>query len=97
LTVVVWNQIMTISTENKAKIEEARRHDSDSGSPEVQIGTLTGRIQGLTEHLKAHKHDYATRRGLQMLVGRRNRLLRYLARTNADKYQEVLKRHGLRK
>ncbi|MEC7129425.1 MAG: 30S ribosomal protein S15, partial [Planctomycetota bacterium] len=44
-----------------------------------------------------HKHDYATRRGLQMLVGRRNRLLRYLARTNADKYQEVLKRHGLRK
>ncbi len=89
---------MAIAGEAKTKlIEDFRRHDTDCGSPEVQIAVLTTRIIELTEHLRAHKHDYASRRGLVMLVGKRNRLLRYLMRTNRDSYQALIKRLGLRK
>ncbi len=89
---------MAIAGEAKTKlIEDFRRHDTDSGSPEVQIAVLTTRIIELTEHLRTHKHDYASRRGLLMLVGKRNRLLRYLMRTNRDSYQALIKRLGLRK
>ncbi len=89
---------MAIAGEAKTKlIEDFRRHDTDCGSPEVQIAVLTTRIIELTEHLRGHKHDYASRRGLLMLVGKRNRHLRYLMRTNRDSYQALIKRLGLRK
>jgi small subunit ribosomal protein S15 len=89
---------MTIAAEAKKQlIADYQRHEGDKGSPEVQIAVLTTRIKGLTEHLREHKHDYASRRGLMMLVGRRNRLLRYLARTDRPAYQALIKRLGLRK
>lgn len=89
---------MTIAVEKKAKlITDHRRHEGDSGSPEVQIALLTERIVQLTDHLRTHKHDYASRRGLLMLVGRRARLLRYLGRTDRAAYQALIKRLGLRK
>ncbi len=74
-----------------------KRHESDCGSPEVQIASLTGRIQELTGHLKMHKHDNHSRRGLIMMVGKRNRLLKYLSRTNWEAYQTTIKKLGLRK
>ena len=89
---------MTILAEERTKqIADNRRHDKDSGSPEVQVALLTQQISNLTEHLKTHKHDYASRRGLLMAVGRRNRLLRYLAKKDRDAYQGLIKRLGLRK
>ncbi|MHC5023868.1 MAG: 30S ribosomal protein S15 [Planctomycetota bacterium] len=89
---------MTIAAEAKtAIVKENQRAESDTGSPEVQIAILTQRIRSLTEHVREHKHDYASRRGLLMMVGRRNRLLRYLARTNRGSYQALIKRLGLRK
>ena len=86
-----------IAAEKSKLVAEYRRHEKDSGSPEVQIAILTTRIAELTEHLKVNKHDYASRRGLLMMVGRRNRLLRYLARTDRQAYQTLIKRLGLRK
>ena len=89
---------MTIlAEERQAAIGDHRRHDKDSGSPEIQIALLTQQIQNLTEHLKTHKHDYASRRGLLMAVGRRNRLLRYLQRRDRDAYLATIKKLGLRK
>jgi small subunit ribosomal protein S15 len=89
---------MSITREQKTGIIEAyRRTDSDTGSPEVQIAILTARIQDLTDHLKVHKKDHASRRGLLMMVSKRNSLLKYLKRTARDRYQEVLNRLGLRK
>lgn len=78
-------------------IEDYRRGDKDTGSPEVQIALLTSRIIDLTEHLKSNKHDFASRRGLLMMVSRRNRLLRYLQRTDRENYQKLIGRLGLRK
>lgn len=74
-----------------------KRHEADCGSPEVQIASLTGRIKELNEHLKDHKHDNHSRRGLILMVGKRNRLLKYLARTNREAYQNTIKKLGLRK
>jgi len=89
---------MSIAAETKQElIQEHRRHEGDSGSPEVQVAILTTRIGEITQHLRTHKHDYASRRGLVMMVGKRNRLLRYLARTDRDRYQQLIKRLGLRK
>lgn len=89
---------MAIAAETKQElVREHRRHEGDSGSPEVQIAILTRRIGEITEHLRTHKQDYASRRGLLMMVGKRNRLLRYLARTKRDSYQSLIKRLGLRK
>ena len=89
---------MTIAAEHRQTlIAEHRRHESDSGSPEIQVAILTERIRGLTEHLQEHKHDYHSRRGLVLMVGKRNRLLRYLSRTQRDTYQALIKRLGLRK
>ena len=91
---------MTLAAESERKttlIKDYARHDTDSGSPEVQIAIHTARIVELTEHCKTHKHDYASRRGLVMLVGKRNRLLRYLARTDRAAYLALIKRLGLRK
>lgn len=78
-------------------IQKNRRHDADSGSPEVQIAILTERVRHLTQHLKTAPKDFSTRRGLLKLVGKRSRLLRYLARTDADKYQALIARLGIRR
>ena len=88
---------MTIAAETKTKlITEYRRHDKDAGSPEVQIAILTSRVGELNEHLKGHPKDHAGRRGLVMMVSKRNRLLRYLARSNREAYQATISRLGLR-
>ena len=71
--------------------------DGDTGSPEVQVALLTRRINELTEHLKAHKHDHHSRRGLLLLVGRRRRLLQYLAKTDITRYRSLIERLGLRR
>ena len=78
-------------------IEEYRREEDDTGSPEVQIALLTARIRHLTEHLKVHKHDEHSRRGLIKMVGQRRRQLSYLSRSHPDRYRSVLQRLGLRK
>ncbi|MEM7624547.1 MAG: 30S ribosomal protein S15 [Planctomycetota bacterium] len=89
---------MSITAERKAEvIKEYRRDEKDSGSPEVQVAVLTTRIRELTEHLKTHKHDYASRRGLLQMVSTRSRLLRYLARIDRQRYLDLIKRLGLRK
>lgn len=79
------------ATTNLKTLEKLRDHDEDTGSPSVQIGLLTARIKHLTEHLKIHKHDHHSRRGLLQLVGRRGGLLRYLRKQNIEKYKEVIK------
>lgn len=78
-------------------IRDFGTHGTDTGSPEVQVALLTERIKYLTEHLKANKHDYHTRRGLLMLVGQRRRQLRYLNNCDVNRYREVIARLGLRK
>ncbi len=89
---------MTIAAEQRQElVKEYRRSESDTGSPDVQVAILTHRIRELTEHLRTHKHDYASRRGLLLMVGKRNRLLKYLARTRREDYQALIKRLGLRK
>ncbi len=85
---------MTTMTIDKT---DFKRHDGDCGSPEVQIASLTVRIAELNEHLKTHKHDRHSRRGLIMMVGKRNRLLSYLSRTNREAYQNTIQKLGLRK
>lgn len=80
-----------------ATITEHRRHDSDTGSTEVQIALLTERIQHLTEHLKTHKKDHHSRRGLLMLVGRRRRLLDYLRGNNVEGYRMLIAKLGIRR
>lgn len=81
----------------KVVIEGNRTHESDTGSPEVQIALLTARIAELTEHLKGHKKDFSSRRGLLKMVGKRNSLLKYLTRTDRDRYQKIITKLGLRK
>ncbi len=71
--------------------------EADTGSPEVQVAMLTKRISDLTEHLKTHKHDHHTRRGLLGLVGRRRRLLKYLEKTDINRYRSLIERLGLRR
>ena len=78
-------------------IGEYRVHDTDTGSPEVQIALLTERINGLTDHLREHRHDHHSRRGLLKMVGRRRRLLAYLSENDVDRYRTTIARLGLRK
>lgn len=78
-------------------ITKFRTHESDTGSSEVQIALLTGRINHLTDHLKVHKKDHHSRRGLLMMVGRRRRLLNYLKRKNIEQYRSMLQSLGLRR
>ena len=80
-----------------ATIEAHRLHETDTGSPEVQVAILTERINHLTEHLKVHKKDHHSRRGLLMLVGRRRRLLDYLRRNDVDRYRALIAELGLRR
>ena len=89
---------MSITAEQKVQVvSDYKIHDKDTGSPEVQIALLTKRITQLTEHLKTHKKDHSSRRGLLMMVGRRNSLLKYLTREDRHRYQQVIGRLGLRK
>ncbi|MFA6135317.1 MAG: 30S ribosomal protein S15 [Phycisphaerae bacterium] len=84
--------------EVKTKIvEENRRHEGDTGSAEVQIALLTARVNHLTGHLKGHMKDHASRRGLLMMVGKRNSLLKYLFNTAPERYRSIIKKLGLRK
>ena len=80
-----------------ATIVEYRTHDTDTGSPEVQVALLTERINHLTEHLKVHKKDHHSRRGLLMLVGRRRRLLDYVKANDVERYRGLIARLGLRR
>jgi small subunit ribosomal protein S15 len=83
--------------QKKDLIGQYRLHDSDTGSPEVQVGLLTFRINYLTEHLKVHKKDHHTRRGLLMLVGRRRRLLNYVKSKDVKRYRTIIDTLGLRR
>ena len=85
------------NTYKVAVIEEHKLHESDTGSPEVQIALLSHRIAHLTEHLKQHKHDHHSRRGLLLLVGQRRRLLNYLQKTEIERYRSIVERLGLRR
>ena len=88
---------MALTYEGKtAIIEDSRIHETDTGSPEVQVSFLTWRINHLTEHLKVHKHDLHSRRGLLMLVGQRRRLLAYLAKKSPSRYRALIAKLGLR-
>ena len=78
-------------------VKEYQQHDKDTGSPEVQIAMLTARIKHLAAHLREHKHDNHSRRGLIMMVSKRNRLLRYLSRKDENGYRELIAKLGLRK
>jgi len=77
-------------------IENSRIHEADTGSPEVQVSLLTHRINQLTEHLKVHKHDLHSKRGLMLMVGRRKRLLTYLSKKSPERYRALIAKLGLR-
>ena len=89
---------MVIDKTQKAEVVGGFKiHESDTGSPEVQVALLTRRISDLTEHLKSHKKDHSSRRGLLKMVGRRSSLLKYLSKSDKQRYQVVIERLGLRK
>ncbi|MDI6629780.1 MAG: 30S ribosomal protein S15 [Rhodococcus sp. (in: high G+C Gram-positive bacteria)] len=89
---------MALTTEQKrAVLGEYGLHPTDTGSPEAQVAMLTKRIVDLTEHLKTHKHDHHSRRGLLLLVGRRRRLLKYIAKVDVTRYRSLIERLGLRR
>jgi small subunit ribosomal protein S15 len=89
---------VTFTTEEKKKlIEQFKLHEGDTGSPEVQVGLLTHRISYLTEHLKVHKKDHHSRRGLLMLVGRRRRLLNYVKNKDINRYRLIIETLGLKR
>ena len=89
---------MAYTTEDKKEvIDRLKTHDADTGSPEVQVGLLTHRITYLTDHLKVHKKDHHSRRGLLMLVGRRRRLLNYVKKKDVQRYRSLIETLGLRR
>ena len=89
---------MTLTTDQKREVvQQFGKSSEDTGSPEVQIALLTRRINHLTEHLREHKHDHHSRRGLLMLVGQRRRLLNYLQRKDLDRYRALIQELGLRR
>ncbi len=89
---------MALDSATKQKIiHEYATTEGDTGSPEVQVAILTHRIRELTEHLKVHKHDHHSRRGLLLLVGRRRRLLQYLQKKDIERYRTLIERLGLRR
>ncbi len=89
---------MSITKEKKQEIiKQFQKHEKDTGSVEVQIAIMTERIRRLTEHFERHKHDTNSKRGLLRLIGRRRKLLKYLARTNPEGYKELIQKLGLRK
>jgi small subunit ribosomal protein S15 len=89
---------VALSTEQKKSIlTDYGVHESDTGSPEAQVAMLTKRISDLTEHLKVHKHDHHSRRGLLLMVGRRRRLLNYLTKVDIERYRSLIQRLGIRR
>jgi small subunit ribosomal protein S15 len=89
---------VALSTAQKSEIlSEYGLRDGDTGSPEAQVALLTKRISDLTEHLKVHKHDHHSRRGLLLMVGRRRRLLKYVAKVDITRYRSLIQRLGLRR
>ena len=84
-------------TEKTEIIQKYARHEGDTGSPEVQIALLTRRIKDLTEHFKTHTHDHHSRRGMQLMIGDRRRLLDYLKRVDINRYRSLIERLGLRR
>ena len=87
-----------MNTDTKVELkQEYGQHERDTGSVEVQVAILTGRVNELTEHLKRHKHDHSSRRGLIIMVSRRRKLLDYLHKKNVARYRELIKRLGLRR
>ncbi len=89
---------MPVPTDRKKTLIEGHRlHDSDTGSPEVQVALLTDRINGLTEHFKVHQKDHHSRRGLLKLIGQRRGLLEYLKRKDTERYRQVIERLGIRR
>jgi len=89
--------VALLAEDKKKIIDEFKRHDKDTGSPEVQIALLTARINYLTEHLKVHKHDFHSRNGLLKLVGQRRKMLNYLRKKDVRRYKEVIDKLNLRK
>ena len=88
---------MLTKSEKNQVIKDFEVHDGDTGSPEVQIALLTRRINSLTEHLKNHSKDHSSRRGLLKMVGMRAALLKYVSKTDVNRYREIISRLGLRK
>jgi small subunit ribosomal protein S15 len=89
---------MAVAQEKKKSVvTDFATHKGDTGSPEVQVALITERINHLTEHLKVHKKDFTSRRGLLMMVGQRARLLKFLQSTDMERYQTLIKRLGIRK
>ncbi len=89
---------MAIAADRKvAIVKEFAQHPGDTGSPEVQVALLTEHITGLTEHLKGHRKDYTSRRGLLMMVGTRNKLLKFLRQREPERYKTLIERLGLRR
>ena len=87
-----------ITSEKKAEVtKDLKAHDKDSGSPAVQVGIMTARIAELTDHMKANKHDFAARRALLQLVGKRKRLLKYIAEKDGQAYLSLIKKLGIRR
>lgn len=89
---------MSIKAERKTEvIKDNQNTPNDTGSPDVQIAILTERIQNLSEHMKDHKHDFSSRRGLLAMVARRRKLLDYVKKHDEARYQDILKKHGIRR
>ena len=89
---------MVIAKEQKTEVVgEYRVHDKDTGSPEVQVALITRRVADLTEHLKTHRKDHSSRRGLLKMVGKRSALLKYLGKADKARYQKLIERLGIRK
>ena len=88
---------MMLKDQKTSIIEANRTHENDNGSPEVQVAILTERINQLTAHLKVHPHDFHSRRGMQMMIGKRRRLLDYLAKKDIERYRALIAKVGLRK
>lgn len=88
---------MAVAQDKDSTIQEYQAQEGDTGSTEVQVALLTERVKSLTEHLRTHKHDYHSRRGLLKLVGRRKRLLQYLQRNDVERYRALISRLGLRR
>ncbi len=100
LNILFYGRIKVVAydaEDKKVLIEKYQQHTSDTGSSEVQIGLLTYRISYLTEHLKIHKKDHHSRRGLLMLVGKRRRLLNYVKSNDVQRYRSIIKNLGLRR
>jgi small subunit ribosomal protein S15 len=88
---------LAVAEKKEDTIQDYRTHDDDTGSPEVQVAIFSKRIAHLTEHLREHKHDYHSRRGLLKLVGKRRRLLKYLQKNDVERYRSLIARLGLRR